>query len=616
MPVSLFSQPQPPRFGNLPPLGTAAPKAKRQPLQDAFILRPRFGSIRRVLIPAQTELDETKSKFQALLDGFQPGNVQNRGDVLAFFTQAKALVGDLGEKLGFRKETPTPRMVMADAYTAASEHYISQDARDFSGYHIAFRRDLTPWMKDLGLQPQDARYVFFGLQQVMKDLLHNPVTREEIDEAEQFFKTAKGGKAFKWNRAVWDKVLTECNGFIPIKIEALRDGAAAFPGEPIIQITAKDGFGELAAWFETKILQVWATSERASLMRHWLEYNKELVRRCTQEPLSDEQVTAKAQMLLADFSDRSSMNAQESEILGLASLTSFPTTATLSAAYRAYKEAGENPASNASMYSLAHRVVQGYLQEKNAYLALFDFAQNDIASYVADCYNFRNAVTQHLVPLAQRARETGGIICARPDSGDPAEEVLFVLREAVKAGLYKDVIARDGTPLKAMTNLRVIQADGMNFKSMQAINERLIAEGFSPPDCVYYGVGGFLHDSLGRSNTSAAQKLCAVGEEQRPVMKSPLGAKGKESIPGLVKVVRTEDGQPSVRQLDEPGENQLVTWYDGMEDGPGIVYTEDFRQVKDRVLSEFKQFPRPASLLSPAIENTQEALRQQYQQVD
>ncbi len=103
------------------------------------------------------------------------------------------------------------------------------------------------------------------------------------------------------------------------------------------------------------------------------------------------------------------------------------------------------------------------------------------------------------------------MVCARPDSGDPFDEVKFVLDEAVKAGLYKELTAKDGRKLKAMTTLRVVQADGMKITTMKDINKRLIEAGYSPVDCVYYGVGGYLHDALSRSNMSAAQKLSEVG---------------------------------------------------------------------------------------------------------
>jgi nicotinamide phosphoribosyltransferase len=591
---------------------TQAPQLKAFPLQEQPLTNElRFGVTSRITKKEKLGLNERLQEAIEQLKG-----VASIRELQNVFLGLRETVDDMGVKAGFHKPVRIPRLLMADAYTVASDGFISKSAKDFSAYQICFRRDQTPWMKTLGLEPKDAKYVFFGLQQIIKKLLHDPITRQEIDETERFLKVAKNGKEFRWNREMWDRIVDEYDGFMPLKIEAMRDGAVSFPGEPVIQITAKDGFGELAAWFETKLLQTWATSERATLLRYWLDYNKDLVRRCTNENLTEEQVTRKAQNLLADFSDRSSMTEEESTLLGLASLTSFPTSSTLSAGYLAFKESGDNAASNASMYSLAHRTPQSYEDKGKhwkAYTSLFKFANREFASYVADVYDFRTDVVKYLIPLAKKAakQNQGAVVCARPDSGIAYDEVLFVLEEAVKAGLYKTVTAKDGHPLKAMTTLRVIQADGMNFAKIKEINDKLIEAGFSPPDCVYYGVGGYLHNALSRDNLSAAQKLSAVGKSHTPVMKSPKGARGKESIPGMVKVIRDQKGSPTVRGIHEPGRNHLVSWYDGIE-RKGITYKEDFREVQKRVIIDFNRYSRPKELLSPSIREEVYKLRAKY----
>ncbi len=528
----------------------------------------------------------------------------------AAFVSLRETTDKVGRQAGFLPPLRVPRMLMPDAYIAASAGYVSPKAKTMSTYQLSFRRELTPWMKQIGLKPEQSRFVFFGLQELIGKLLHDPVTRQEIDEADTFYKTARAGQPFKWDRAMWDRIVDEYDGYIPIKVEALRDGAVSFPGEPVIQITAKDGFGPLAVWFESKLVQLWATSERASLLRFWLDYNKDLVRKCTNQPMAEADVTAKAQKLMVDFSDRSGMTPEESQVLGLASLTSFPATSTVSAAYLAYKRANNNSASTLAMDSLYHGIVQGYDKETDAYDAIFNHARGRIASYVADCYDYRKAVG-YLVELAKKAQHTGNIVCARPDSGDPYEQILFALNKAVEAGLYTTVTAADGRPLKAMTTLRVIQADGMTLPKVMEINEKLIQAGFSPPDCVYYGVGGYLHDALSRSNMSAAAKLAAYGDPEQDAMKAPLDAPGKESIPGRVKIVRTPDGQPSVRSVREKGQNELVVWYDGIN-RQHLLYREDFRDVQKRVLNEFHTYPRPKQLLSAAVLAKTEALKTKY----
>src|SRR5690606_501176 len=152
----------------------------------------------------------------------------------------------------------------------------------------------------------------------------------------------------------------------------------------------------------------------------------------------------------------------------------------------------------------------------DAYLALFDFARGQMGSYVADCYNYREAVKNYLIPLARQAEADAKagkpvtVVGVRPDSGDPHDEIRYALDLAVENDLYQTVTAADGRTLVKMTHLKVIQADGMSFKTMQEINGRLmntpvcrngekIADGYSPVDCVMYGVGGYFADSVRRS---------------------------------------------------------------------------------------------------------------------
>lgn len=545
---------------------------------------------------------------------------KDQGDLRELYLRLKHIAENVGEKAGFAVKHKTPRMVQTDAYYVSSNFYIHPDAKDHSVYQIAFRRDLLPWMKDMGIKKEDSKLIFHGLQDIMEDILHDPVTREEIDEADEFYKTARNGWQYKWDRGMWERIISENNGIIPIKIEALKDGSTVFPKEPVIQITAGEGYGELAAWFETRLLQVWAASERSSMLRHWLEYNKNMIRENSDANLSEKEITEKAQRMLVDFSDRSSMCPQESERMGKASMTVFPIQSTMAAVYQASKDnEGKIPGSIA-MPSLPHRVIESYERENDAYEELYKFTKGGLGSYVIDCYNSKNAVKNYILPLALKAKKENKelgintIINARPDSGDPFEEVKYILDLAVENGLYREIKTRDGRTLKGMTVLKALQADGMNFKKMIEINNKLIEAGYSPADCLSYGVGGYLHDAISRSNMSAACKGAEFGkdERKRPVMKCPIGEPAKESIPGAIKLVRDQDSKaPSVRTLDEAGTNELVVWYDGIN-GHGIEYKEKFSNVQNRVLNEFNKYQKPEEIFSQKILDKKAEVRAQH----
>ena len=573
-------------------------------------------------LPSEKFQLEMADKLNELGFNLKTLSCKDASDFRELFLRLKNLTNEIGEKAGFRIEHKTPRMLQTDAYYVSSNFYIHQDAKDHSVYQIAFRREELPWMKDMGIKPEDRKLIFHGLKDIIEETLHNPVTREEIEEADNFYKTAKNGWQYKWDRGMWEKILHENNGIIPIKIEALPDGSTVFPGEPVIQIKAEKGYGELAAWFETRLLQVWAASERSSMLRHWLEYNKNMIRETSDSTLSEEEITAKAQKMLVDFSDRSSMCPQESERMGKASMTVFPINSTMSAVYQATLDNDGKIPGSIAMPSLPHRVVESYKDENDAYKNLYKFTKGGLGSYVADCYDFRKAVKEYLLPLAKKAQQENKelgistVINARPDSGDPYEEVKYVLDLAVKNGLYKEVKTRSGKTLKGMTVLKALQADGMNFKKMIEINNRLIADGYSPADCLSYGVGGYLHDAISRSNMSAAQKLAEVGEgsRKRPVMKCPIDEPAKESIPGEVKLVRNENSKaPTVRTLDESGKSAYITWYDGIN-GRGIEYNEKFSEVQNRVLNEFNKYQRPDDIFSSGIKKIKEEIRNKHRQ--
>lgn len=503
-------------------------------------------------------------------------------------------------------EQLVPRMVLADGYTICASgkpSFTNEEAIEKSVYHVYFRRELTPWMKKMGISAKDSRFVFYGLRRIIDRVIAPKVTQEEIDLADAFFKQHN----FPWPKEVWQRVVDEKNGHIPIKIEALKEGSVAFSGEPIIQITAEDGFGELAAWFESTLLQVWAPCERATLVRYWLDYHKSVVEQCMEshEQLSDAEMTSRAQQLMADMSARSSRSTEEMLDLGLASMLSL-NSATPSAVFLANQDekVGELAES-----SLAHRIVQAYEDEGEAYAKLYDFIKaqgQKSGSFVADCYDYENAVREYLLPLAKRGLEDGITVYARPDSGDLYDQVVFVLDLAKQHGLSREITTKDGRKLTAMTSFKVIQAEGMDFEKVKEINDRLLAAGYSPPHCVAFGVGGSLQH-ISRDNMSAAQKLAAVGKNDRPVMK--IAIPDKESIPGVVKIVRPQDGSATVRTLQEEGDNEYVVYYDGKSEH---LYREKFSDIQRRVIFEFHQVVKPLSIISPGILEKKIELRHKF----
>ena len=260
-------------------------------------------------------------------------------------------------KLPKRKIFKTPRLLLADAYTIGSNKFQSRDAQFSSVYYVTFRRNLNKinsFLYDEG----DNRTVFVGLQRIIEKLFYEPVTHEEIDEAKRFLKdfkvTMKGLAEYEFPEHLWRRVVSEFGGRPPIQIMAMPEGSIVYPNEPNIQVRSMvEGFGELAAWFESKLLQVWGYSERVTQNEHWLAKLRKMVR-SIEPDLSPEANRFVASLMLTDFGDRAGFTLEESEELGMAHLYTFNGTDTCSGAYQAWKNAGETPV-GCSVNALAHR---------------------------------------------------------------------------------------------------------------------------------------------------------------------------------------------------------------------------------------------------------------------
>lgn len=500
-----------------------------------------------------------------------------------------------------RRVHDTPRLLHADAYTTGSNEFESDDAREKSTYYITFRRMLHGVNPDLYLKGNN-KMIFAGIQRILDKLFYVPITHTEIDQTIEFLKHAKvttrGMKEYQFPEKIWRRVVDEFNGRPPIEILAMPEGSVVYQNEPVVQITSLvEGMGILAAWFESKLLHVWGASERITQNQHWFAYLKDMVR-SIEPDLSDEMVSFYASIMLHDFGDRAGIVMEESEELGMDHLYTFPGTDTFCGAFQAFMNCDGKKTEGlfSSVNALAHRNVQAYEFEGDCYEAVYNKSNDgEIISMVADCYDFENAVENYLLPLAKRSVEedNGKIVVARPDSNDALDQVLWVCRLAVKHGLYTEKVI-NGKTWKFATSLHFIEGDGMTFGRMKEIIAALIAEGFVPYSWGLFGVGGGLRNGLKRDNFSAKYALCAVGNEDKGVVK--YGMVGKSTLPGPFKVLRSPEAlanKVTIVKPDDEGENAMVEYFNGarIQKPFGIGQDDDFITIKNRIHEQFDSMP-------------------------
>ncbi len=511
-------------------------------------------------------------------------------------------------KLPKRVNHKTPMPLIADAYTVGSETFASKEAKRKSIYYITFRRILEKINPDVYAKG-DNRIIFHGLSRILDYLFYDGVTKEEVEESVEFLSmgqvTSKGLMRYNFPKHLWDKIVSGYNGRPPLRIKALKEGSVCYPNEPVMTIeNVDDAFsegemGEIAAWFESTLLKVWASSELVTQLVHWKEYCASIVRTVYGNTKTESEIQFLAGLMLFNFGCRAGMTPQESEWLGADFLLVFGGSDTLSGAYQAWKNGNKEPGIYTTVPALAHRNVQAYEKESDCYKTMYETSDDGaILSMVCDCYSSYDAVEKDLFPLAKHAAETnnGKTIIGRFDSGNPNEQVLWLCKFAHKHGLstVEKILNKEW---RFGTTLKMFEGDGMTFSKMKEINEELMAHGFPPFAWgAPYGQGGGVRNDLKRDNLSAKYALCAVGEELRPVCKFSETIE-KTTLPGPLKVLRSKEALESKRTIvfmNEPGEDALIPYFDGSikEEPFREGYGATFQEIRDRITEQFSSMPK------------------------
>uniref|UniRef100_A0A3B5L602 Nicotinamide phosphoribosyltransferase n=1 Tax=Xiphophorus couchianus TaxID=32473 RepID=A0A3B5L602_9TELE len=401
--------------------------------------------------------------------------------------------------------------------------------------------------------------VFFGLQYLLKKYLTGPVvTEDKIQEAKLFYQMHFKQAVF--DEEGWRKVLEKHNGRLPIRIKAVPEGKIIPRGNVLFTVENTDqDFYWLTNYIETMLVQMWYPITVATVSR---EFKKILAKHLKATSGSVEGLELK----LHDFGYRGVSSQESAALGGAAHLVNFCGTDTIAGVLMAQRYYG-CPMAGFSIPAAEHSTIisWGKNKEKEAFERILDQFLSGPVSVVSDSYDIFNAC-KHIWgdELKERVMERSEDSCLviRPDSGDPAETLIEVIKILGESFGY----SLNSMGYKVLPSyLRIIQGDGIDLSSVDQILANLSDEGWSAEN-VLFGCGSSLLQKLNRDTLSCAFKCSYVETNGKgmDVCKQPVTDPSKGSKRGRLSLRRNSDGflETIERGAGKPEEDLLVTVFE------------------------------------------------------
>ena len=422
------------------------------------------------------------------------------------------------------------------------------------------------------------RTLFFGLQMLLKTYLCRPIDLAMIAQAKAFFEAH--GEPF--NEAGWRYVVERYQGYLPVRIRAVPEGSVVPTHNVLMTVECDDPqVFWLASYLETMLLRVWYPVTVATQSWHLRKTLHAYLRKSSDD-------LTQLPFKLHDFGARGVSSAESAAIGGAAHLVSFmgsDTVLGVVAANRFYHE----PMAAFSVPAAEHSTITSWGRERETdafrnMIARFG-KPGAIVSVVSDSYDLFAALKVWGGELKQAVLDSGGMLVIRPDSGDPLTIVLQTLR-ALEASFGATL---NGKGRRVLQNVRVIQGDGVNAESIEAILAAMDEAGFAA-DNIVFGMGGALLQQINRDTQRFAMKCSAIrlGGEWHDVRKDPVTDAGKRSMKGrLTLLVNRRTGEYRTVTLPVVWDAQTVEgeWDDALVtvfDTGKLLNEVSFAEVRQR----------------------------------
>lgn len=389
--------------------------------------------------------------------------------------------------------------------------------------------------------------VFFGLQYIIQEYLETQITMDMIDEAEEMI--TEHGMGHSFHRAGWEYIVSEYDGYIPVKICAVPEGTVVPTKNVLFYVVCEDPKAFwIVSYIETMLLRVWApiTTATKSMAA------KRLIRKAIDESSTtadvenafarfyDSGIPDASLFKLHDFGARGGSSYETSSICGAAHLINFLGTDTLSALKLIKDHYGVSCAGfsiDASEHSTMTALgPEGEILQFRKMIR--EFGDQAMFACVSDGFNIYHAITNGWGgELYDEVVAMNAMLIVRPDSGNPIEMPI----ECIKLLDAKFGHSVNEKGYKVLNHVRVIQGDGIGISDIVPLCERLLEEGYSI-DNLAFGMGGGLIQKQTRDTLKFAMKnsWMRINGDSVSVAKDPITDPGKKSKRGRMVLIESD----------------------------------------------------------------------------
>lgn len=409
--------------------------------------------------------------------------------------------------------------------------------------------------------------VFCDLIPILKDYFEGVVvTQQKIDEAETYT-LRMGGHPEYFNREMWEHIIDEYGGKLPLRIRALEEGTVVRPGVPMFVIENLGGEKTfpLVNHSETLLMHIWNGITVASASRH---IKKSII------PFVEKSGTMDVlPFMVHDFGFRGVSSFQTAVHGGMSHLINFLGTDTNEAVRAIDHYYPGSSHYGLSVWATEHSVATSFGpgEDERNYLRhqLKNAPGSAIISIVMDSYNTYNFAGEiaDTPDIKALIIDREGRVVFRPDSGNPRIVVPKLLD--ILGTVFGYNINDKGYKV-INHNVGVIQGDGMDIHSIPELYRIITDNGWSSDNLVV-GSGGGLLQKWNRDDLRFAIKACygeidGVGFD---IYKNPVtanaGKETKASKKGNIKVQEVGNLQHIVITTSD-------TMYDAYVDSMEVVY--------------------------------------------